>query len=255
MEPVEPTLQALAALAREHLGLDADRDRVEMAQLAAVGLTVQAWRNTSLEDLHASDHPSGGFPDSQMMRFNIATFQLVSRHVTADAFDWPRLRAALTDPDRVLPGGITVGELAGGAFDLLAHDIRAALAAARSLERRAGTQYLIALLALRGGVSYKEWYGSPWWPDVVEMFIESLTDRASAAWRYDKYANTEPPAVRNRKTLAAILREAPQNLQEDAIHWCQVHGLSRHATFGGYAQWRSRRDPDWVDPSPWLRES
>jgi hypothetical protein len=100
MEIEEPGLEDLAGLAREHLGLDIERDGSSMAALAAIGLTIQAWRNTSLEELHAGDHPSGGFPDSDMMRFNIATFRVVSSNVTLDAFDWHGLEATLTDPDR-----------------------------------------------------------------------------------------------------------------------------------------------------------
>jgi hypothetical protein len=31
--------------------------------------------------------------------------------------------------------------------------------------------------------------------------------------------------------------------------------VSRSATFAGFARWRTRRDPSWVDPVPWLSES
>jgi hypothetical protein len=81
----QPSLDDLTAFAYEQLGLDFDLDRVAMARLAAIGLTVQAWRNTSLENLHAGDHPSGGFPDSHMMRFNIATSRLGSTRLHGSA--------------------------------------------------------------------------------------------------------------------------------------------------------------------------
>lgn len=60
MEIEEPSLEQLTAWAREQLGLDYDQDGLALAQLAAIGLTIQAWRNTSLEDLHAGDRPGGG---------------------------------------------------------------------------------------------------------------------------------------------------------------------------------------------------
>jgi hypothetical protein len=100
----EPSLEEVIAFAGEHLGLDPERDPREIRQLAAIGLTIRAWRNTSLEDLHAGSHPSGGFPDSQMMRFNIATTRVVFRHIEDDRFDWDGLRAALTDPHREFGG-------------------------------------------------------------------------------------------------------------------------------------------------------
>jgi hypothetical protein len=42
----EPSLGDMTAFAREQFGLDPDLDRSAIAQLAAIGLTVQAWRNT-----------------------------------------------------------------------------------------------------------------------------------------------------------------------------------------------------------------
>lgn len=48
-----------------------------------------------------------------MMRFNIATFRVVSEQVRPDRCEWDALEAMLTDPSRVLPGGVTVGALAG----------------------------------------------------------------------------------------------------------------------------------------------
>jgi hypothetical protein len=50
------------------------------------------------------------------------------------------------------------------------------------------------------------------------------------------------------------LLEAPESLDDDSIYWCLTHGLSRQAAFGGFARWRRRRDPDWVDPNPSLGE-
>jgi hypothetical protein len=169
----EPSLGDMTAFAREQFGLDPDLDRSAIARLAAIGLTVQAWRNTSLEDLHAGDHVTGGFPDSDMMRFNIATFRLVSEQVGPDRCEWDGLEAMLTDPSRVLPGGVTVGALAGSEFEHLVSDVRKALSISRLIERRRGFSFLLMLLALQAGMSSKEWYGSPWWPDIVSVFIES----------------------------------------------------------------------------------
>jgi hypothetical protein len=254
MQIEEPSLEEVIAFAGEHLGLDPDRDRREMQQLAAIGLTLRAWRNTSLEDLHAGSHPSGGFPDSQMMRFNIATTRVVSGHIEDDRFDWSGLRTALTNPDRELPGGLTVGELCGEEFEPLAADIDEALAIVERTEQRRGFPYVHTVLAVQAGISYKDWYGSPWWPDVVERFIELVNDPNSSAWRYDEHREAEPREVADRESLKRVLLEAPESLDDDSIYWCLTHGLSRQATFSGFARWRKRRDPDWVDPNSSLSE-
>jgi hypothetical protein len=215
----EPSLGDLTAFVREQFGLDPDLDRVAMARLAAIGLTVQAWRNTSLEDLHAGDHVTGGFPDSDMMRFNIATFRVVSEQVGPDRCEWNALEAMLTDPGRVLPGGVTVGALAGSEFEQLASDVRTALSICRLIEQRRGFPFLLMLLALQAGTSNKEWYGSPWWPDIVSVFIELIDDPASSfvpgctkgherrhqrAWGRAKRAKTEPFVKRRRTVIDCV---------------------------------------------------
>jgi hypothetical protein len=254
MKIEEPRLEEVIAFASDQFALDSHRDRPDINRLAAIGLTIRAWRNTSLEDLHAGSHPSGGFPDAQMMRFNIATFRVVSQFIEDDRFDWSGLRAALTDPARKLPGGLTVGELCGEEFDRLASDIEGALETSERIEQRQGFLYVLTVFALQAGISYKGWYGSPWWRDVVERFIELLDDPSSSAWRYDEQWKGVPEGVSNRESLKQVLLEAPEFLDDDSIYWCLDHGLSSPAAFYGFARWRKRRDPEWIDPSPWLSE-
>lgn len=250
----EPALDELVAYADKQLGLDIHEHRSDLNRLAAIGLTNQAWRNTSLEDLHAGSHPSGGFPDSQMMRFNIATYRLVLAHIRDDRFDWPGLQVALTDPGRELPGGLTVGDLCGEEFELVASDGEKALEVGERTEQRCGFLYVHSVYALQAGISNKGWYGSPWWPDVVERFIELINDPASSAWKYDEHREAEPDAVADRESLKQVLLREPESLDDDSIYWCLNHGMSHQATFGGFARWRRRRDPEWVDPTPYLSE-
>jgi hypothetical protein len=100
-----------------------------------------------------------------MMRFNIATFRVVSKFIEDGRFDWSGLRIALTDPERELPGGLTVGELCGEEFDRLAADSEEALSISEWTEQRQGFLYVLTVYALQAGISYKDWYGSPWWRD------------------------------------------------------------------------------------------
>jgi hypothetical protein len=87
------------------------------------------------------------------------------------------------------------------------------------------------------------------------VFIELLDDPASPAWRYDEDREPVPSAASDRAALKEVLLETPESLDDQAIYWCLKHGLSRSATFAGFARWRTRRDPPWVDPTPWLSES
>jgi hypothetical protein len=58
----ELSLEQLTGFAREQFGLDFDLDRIAMAKLAAIGLTMHAWRNASVrifmpEIIPAEDSP------------------------------------------------------------------------------------------------------------------------------------------------------------------------------------------------------
>lgn len=130
-----------------------------------------------------------------MMLFNIATFRVVSEQVGPDRCEWDALEAILTDPSRVLPGGVTVGALAGSEFEHLVSDVpdvRNALSISRLIEQQRGFPFLLMLLALQAGMSNKEWYGSPWWPDIVNVFIELLDEPASSARSTTSTANLFP---------------------------------------------------------------
>jgi len=189
-----PTLEGAVALTREHLGLTLEDDPEPIAQLATIGIVNDAWRNTYLEELHAGSHPSGGFPDTLMMRFNIATTRAVAPHVRADRIDWAGLTATLSDPERPLPGDTTVAELAGDELPELLDSFREALADLRSIVRRRGFAFAMLRVALIGGLSCKDWYGTPWWPDAVEAFGDLLADRRSVAWERDDGSQPEPAA-------------------------------------------------------------
>ena len=180
-------------------------------------------------------------------------FDLV--HVEPQRFDWVALTTSLTDPDRPLPGGLTVGGLAGDEFGRLAADSQRALEIDEGVEAEYGSDYLLTMLALQAGLSYKGWYGSPWWPNAIDFFSELLTDPASPARKYDDGRGEEPRSMADRSALAELLLETPESLDDDGIYWCLAHGLSSQAAFGGFARWRRRRDPAWIDPSPWLSES
>jgi hypothetical protein len=59
------------------------------------------------------------------------------------------LRGALTDPNRELPGDLTVGELCGEEFARLAADIDEALAIGARTEERRGFPYVLLIHAAR----------------------------------------------------------------------------------------------------------
>lgn len=252
--PEPPSAERLDELAAEYLGITFDTNPDGIVRLAALGLTSAAWRNTTLEDVHASNHPRGGFSDTSMMRFNIATTRVVAKFVRADGVAWSGLRAALTDPERTLPGGLTVGRLMGDELDELVDEAEAILRGAERMEDDFGARYALTYLAMRGTIWCKDWYWSPWWGDTVDAFIELLADPTSSAWDRDDGRSPAPASVADRDRLRDVLRTQPETLDDAAIRWCLRHGFSNAATHRGFARWRIRHDPSWQDPQPWLSE-
>lgn len=233
---IENLRHALAELTDRHLSADPE----EVGQLAAVAVTYNGWRNTHLENLHAGDHPAGGFPDADMMRFNVATTRLIASHMRADPTDWQALTAAVVDADRVLPGGITLGELAGDDYDELAHDIQTKLETFAVMEARQGRAHVHTAMAMLAAQLCREWFGTPWWPDVVDIFIERLNDPEGDAWRYEDRGAPEPASVAHRDGLRSGLADQPESLDDGGIYWCLNHGLSEAAN-AGLKRWRQRR--------------
>lgn len=189
-----------------------------------------------------------------MLRFNVATTRAISEYVTAIEIDWQGLRSLLSDSLRPLPGGTTVGTLSGDFFKRLVIDSERALFRTQVTANERGHAYVLTLLALHAGLSYKGWYGTPWWPDVVDVFVERLADPGSSAWRQANPDEPEPRSVHDRDALRRALLAEPDALEEESIDWCLGHGLARGAPFAGFARWRLRREPGWVDPSPGLSE-
>lgn len=254
-EPRAPSFEEFAAALRELIGIDLERDPVELAQMAALGITAVAWRNTHLESLHAGSHPSGGFPDLDMMRYNIATSRAVAEHVTPTGVDWGALHGLLTDAERPLPGGITVRDLAGGELTELLTDSASLLWGLQRIDMDDGTLLLYGHLAMQASLYCRDWFGTPWWPDAVDAFLELLADPSSSVWEDDERSRPEPAAVADRERLRATLLERPDALDDESLRWCRRHGLGYLATRRGFVRWRRRRDPDWEDPSPWLSEA
>jgi hypothetical protein len=104
------------------LGVD-PHDKVVIADLAAVGIVLLAWRNGPVEDWHAV--PLNRISDAEMMRASIATTRLVREVIVrearaedagegVDAFTIrliARVDRVLGDPDRRVPDGRSLPEL------------------------------------------------------------------------------------------------------------------------------------------------
>lgn len=223
---------AVPELARglvRQLGVDPE-DRSTVLDLAAVGATKLVWRNGPLEDWHADRDRR--ISNADMLRGNVATTRVVRRAVealplarTAGAEPFAGVERVLTAPDRALPDGRTVADLAATAADLedLRQHVRAGVQRWTALASLHGLTATTLLLASVSGYDREHWWLAPWWPDVVDEFVRDL-DRPRS-WLDPETVRNAPRGVADRASLRSALRERPDGIDRETAAWCVSAGL------------------------------
>lgn len=237
-------------LVRDELGVD-PADLGVVLDLAAIGITNGVWRNSPLEDWHSQ----GRLGDGAMLRTNAATTKLVMELLddfVAEELGWDEtvqvddfaavdpeasdelflaVLQTLADPDRGLPDGRTLRDLAGDGLDELVDHMDGALGGIAGSAERGGLDVALLRSALHGGLACPHWWGTPWWPDTVEAFVAYLDDPEHPHWGKAKgrdwYARLPPapPQVADRTVLRELLLAAPEELPEAAADYCVAAGI------------------------------
>lgn len=243
-------VEVLAAAVADHTGLDVLVDNDTTRWCAAIGAASVLWRDGPIEDLHAGVDKPGGISDAQMMRANVASTRLIAATLVEDIVDWREVAVLLTDPGRLL-GEATLSEMVG--VGNLAKLRTHALGAATYLGdlSAAGRGWLRTYLACSGAT--REWFGVPWWPQHVGMFVSEVTDsdsRLHCSYRDRKAKLPAPPMTLDR--IADWLVLAPEALPVEVLAWCVDWASLGHVDHG---EIRHRWDGDgrtrWSPPSLW----
>jgi hypothetical protein len=242
------TAEALAAVTESHTGINLRVDDPTSRWCAAIGATHLLWRDGPLEDVHAGLGKPGGISDADMMRANVITTRHVADAFAGDGCDWRRLATELTDTDRPI-GEVALSELVGAAnVDGLR---RHALDGAGRPDALAGNgwEWVRTFLACSG--SMRSWFGVPWWPNHVDVFVSQVTDPDGWLARlYAARAATPPEPPSGLAELAAGLVTAPERLSAEALAWCvddaRLGDVDRQAV---KRQWQAAGRPRWAPVS------
>jgi hypothetical protein len=154
-------------------------DPVPMA--AAIGITLDCWRNTELETLHASTHSR--FTDLVMAKLNIATTRAVRDYITTAGIDWSGIGGVLLDAERAggNNAGDSIADLTGAGWPALAASIEAKLARWEHIEQLAGPEATLRLASVMGSTDYtSRWWGNGWWRAYARNVLNDLQDRYPA---------------------------------------------------------------------------
>lgn len=238
------TAEALAALIEDRTGVDLLIDDSTSRWCAAIGATLMLWRNGPLEDVHADMGKAGGITDPEMMRANVITTRHVAAALLARGCDWRQLAIELTDAGRPI-GEVALSEFVGTAnVEMLR---RHALDQAAWLDVLAarGWEWLRTFLGCSGARS--DWFGVPWWPEHIEVFVSDVIDPDSRLSRLHP-ARAAMLAERPLRLpeLADALVTSPELLSAEALAWCVRVGIGymdRQAVMG---RWQAAGRPRWA---------
>jgi hypothetical protein len=139
---------------------------------AAIGLTLDCWRHTEIENIHVN---SKTLTDVVMAKISIATTRALRAHITTAGVDWEAVVVVLTDPHRRAANGHSIRELVGERWPDVRRDIEAKLLGWQHIANLAGPRATLRLLSIMGSTDYtKRWWGNSWWPDFASRVLSDV---------------------------------------------------------------------------------
>ncbi|WP_424533560.1 hypothetical protein ACOZ38_24805 [Sphaerisporangium viridialbum] len=201
-------------------------DEASITSAAAVGLVLEVWRNSPLEDMHAGGGMRGKGPrDPEMFAESVALHRRAVNALTSkDRF------ALLEFEDHVLNrarpwavGGRTLQEMGYGYLGAFTKHVRGRTDALMSLEEGHGRRALLAYLVNRAVMFGSFHKGMPIWPAVVSTVCEMIADPRHEAWRDADQARkamaAQPIEMPPVESLRRALLEAPDSLSLPVLEW------------------------------------
>ncbi|MFD0348903.1 hypothetical protein ACFQ0M_28320 [Kitasatospora aburaviensis] len=148
----------------------------------------------------------------------------------ADALGY-RLFRWLTNPERKLQAGATLGELARTEADLdeyVEHADQSLRGFVAQMEDK-GVRFGLLRTACHGALACQQWWGHPTWPERVDRFMAMLDNLEDDHWgpsaKYRERLLPEPLGLRDRSTVRATLLKAPWELDGATAEWITDAGI------------------------------
>jgi hypothetical protein len=238
-----------AQISLARLGVDPDSSR-QVLRLASLGLVRFAWRDTCVGNWHAE----GRLHDGDMLRVNSHMSWRLDQflwhwhgqlgfppnapagsldEISLDEFRWlgARVYQWIVNPERRLPVGTTLGNVAGESLNQLEIDADDALTAFLYEGEDLGIGAAFHRAAAHGGRQCGHWWGHPGWAPLVAEFTRVLDEPRDAHWggrgEFRARLPAEPALVRDREGLRQTLLLRPWTLDDESAQWVVAAGI-RH---------------------------
>jgi hypothetical protein len=192
---------------------------------ASIGLAHDFWRNTEVEDWHAS---RWGLHDGEMMRNNSIVVKLI-RQMLLDERALVDIAYAVTDPQRRLADGRTLQQYAGKRLMNLRRDVLRKALYYGSLELAYGRDIVLDWKT-NPLFSNDDWHGTKLWVHKVGAFCRQVDNPDDPRWDLYKEKgwwplDPRPADIVDTDELRRLLLEGPELLSEEAAQWCVSAGL------------------------------
>ena len=198
-------------------------DLGSLLRYVPAALTHLCWRNSVLEDWHAG-------PDSrifhQALWAEIGDAWIEIGPLALDLVDADDLLVAFSnaleeafDKDRLLPHGVTLGELAGDEWMELEEHANVQLGTLAGLAEERGAHMVIMWLGLRGRSAVPRCWGTPKWPFIVDELFRRLDDPDHSHWSIIEHPGRLPAGPGGSSQLREMLICAPDAMDSDVLEF------------------------------------
>ncbi|MER5326756.1 hypothetical protein [Streptosporangium roseum] len=208
----------------EKEGIGPDQETIISA--AAVGLVIEVWRNSPLEEMHTGGGKRGKGPDDPEM---FAESTALHRHAVR-ALASEKKYALFSFEEHVLDrnrpwaaSGRTLQEMGYGYLGAFTKHVKDRTNALLGFDEKYGRRVLLAYLIMRAKSHGSQHMGMPLWPTIVETVCAMATDPGHPAWRNAdsivSALDARPAELPSVDALRDTLLCAPYELPLPVLKW------------------------------------
>jgi hypothetical protein len=237
-------LVSMASSHSERCGELGITDAGALVQAAGVGMVIEVWRNSPVEDMHGGER---GPSDAAMFAESTALQQEAVRALTADRVEFGLIgfEKLLLDRSREWAGtgGKTVKQLGHGFLGHYDRHVKDRTNALLSLlDHTCVDEPLVVYLVGRAYAFGRDHKGMPGWRVIVERIGVLLQDPNHPAWwdaeRGEQALAEMPPHAPTGDELARVLLTDPWALPVDVLEWLSNYFLYCAGPPYGRSRWK-----------------